>query len=102
MISFLILIIKILYLFFAPELNWKEDNKILNDYYSTQTDVYENVNNHNQAKKPDFKKLAEVDEVEFSVVDVDSTKYQMVTESCWCRSVIILNMKVTRKSLSSD
>ena len=82
--------------------NWKEDNKILNDYYSMQTDVYENVNNHNQAKKPDFKKLAEVDEVEFSVVDLDSTKYQMVTESCWCRSVIILNMKVIRKPLSSD
>jgi len=59
--------------------NLEEDYWIQNDYYSTQTDVYGNVKSQVK-KKPDVKKPAQADEVEFSVLDLDSIKYQTVTK----------------------
>ena len=53
-------------------------------------------------KKPDVKKPTHVDEVEFNVLDIESTRYLMVTEPCWCRSVGIMNIKIIRKSVSSN
>ena len=59
--------------------NLEEDYLVQNDYYSTQTDVYRNVNSQAK-KKPDVKKPAQADEVEFSVLDLNSIKYQLVTK----------------------
>ena len=66
----------------------------------TLTDVNENVNCQAE-KELEVEMPTQTDDVEFkSVLDVDSTKFLMLTKPCWCKSVVILDMKVFRKPVS--